>query len=206
MSRPPRAFRSPCVSSTSADHPHPQRENTMAFGMPTLGPRFWLRVSMPSPDACWEWSGTRNEHGYGVIRVGRRNWRTHRVMWAIVNGEDVLPPEMKLLHRCDNPPCCNPAHLRTGTQADNVADMHSKGRRTYYRKHGPRPAPRKGGRFKNATHCLHGHEFTPENTILVPDAREATGTFRACRICRKRNSTLAAAKRKAARAARKREV
>ena len=53
--------------------------------------------------------------------------RAHRVAWVLYRGK--IPRGKKVLHRCDNPPCCNPEHLFLGTQADNVADMVTKGRR-----------------------------------------------------------------------------
>ena len=39
-----------------------------------------------------------------------------------------IPPGEVVRHRCDNPPCVNPAHLAIGTQADNVADAISRDR------------------------------------------------------------------------------
>lgn len=80
---------------------------------------------------CLEWPYNIERHGYGVISVANGidapyNVRVHREAYRIANGQ--LDDEIKVLHRCDNPPCFRPAHLFTGTQADNLADMYRKGR------------------------------------------------------------------------------
>lgn len=82
-----------------------------------------------TPDSCWTWTGRTNRDGYGEI--GGRQLTTpmvHRIVWRLVNGS--IPASMKVLHRCDNPPCCRPDHLFLGTTQENVADMVSKGRQS----------------------------------------------------------------------------
>ena len=56
------------------------------------------------------------------------------------------------------------------------------------------------GRFSHATHCVHGHEFTPENTRLSRNPRVRSGVERVCLTCRREHNRKQAARRKAARA------
>jgi hypothetical protein len=81
---------------------------------------------------CWNWQLGRDRVGYGRVKVqmgARESFRTtsaHRYAYELWVGP--IPDGMNVLHRCDNPPCCNPGHLFLGTQRDNMADMHNKGR------------------------------------------------------------------------------
>jgi hypothetical protein len=79
---------------------------------------------------CLEWTGNRTVPegvgSYGLVRFRGRQWKAHRVAWTLARGE--VPPGLCVLHKCDNPPCCNPDHLFLGTYGDNVRDAHRKGR------------------------------------------------------------------------------
>ena len=87
--------------------------------------RFWSRVERRGPDDCWLWHGALNESGYGVGWTGERTRLAHRIAWFLTHGEW---PSDCLCHACDNPRCCNPAHVFEGSRADNLADMRAKGR------------------------------------------------------------------------------
>lgn len=77
---------------------------------------------------CVEWTGARNETGYGVTMIAgtRRTILTHRLALR-ARGIDVAGKVVRHLV-CDNPPCINPDHLAVGTHADNVGDKVRKGR------------------------------------------------------------------------------
>ena len=85
---------------------------------------------------CWEWVGALDDNGYGRFYV-RKNHSPHasRVAWELCFGP--IPGKLFVCHRCDNPPCVNPAHLFLGTRQDNILDCVRKGRhRQPYTQHG----------------------------------------------------------------------
>lgn len=90
---------------------------------------FWARVNIGSGEECWEWQGGKYHFGHGATTLRGRPAKAHRVAWELSRGP--LPAGAYLLHKCDNPPCCNPAHLFVGTQADNMADMVKKKRHSH---------------------------------------------------------------------------
>ena len=92
--------------------------------------RFWASVDRRMDAECWPWTGAKNHGGYGHLKVwvgAEHSERiATRVMWTLTHGP--IPDGLFVLHRCDNPPCVNPAHLFLGTNDDNMRDAFVKHR------------------------------------------------------------------------------
>lgn len=100
--------------------------------------RLWSRIDKSGgPDACWPWTGATNR-GYGVLGIGSRKdnskrlIKAHRLVYELEVGPLIVRADRAeyygavIMHTCDNPRCCNPAHLRCGTQEDNMLDRAEK--------------------------------------------------------------------------------
>jgi len=100
--------------------------------------RFWAKVAKGA--GCWEWQGGRVSEGYGLLFERRETAESgkrrqvfeyaHRISWELHYGP--IPAGKDVLHKCDEPPCCNPQHLFLGDATDNALDMCSKGRHRNY--------------------------------------------------------------------------
>jgi hypothetical protein len=87
---------------------------------------FWLNVaSTDDEDACWPWTGYEEE-GYGRFFWDGRMVGAHELALTFATGER-RAQGLDTCHRCNNPICCNPHHLRFDTRRGNVADMLAAG-------------------------------------------------------------------------------
>lgn len=87
-------------------------------------------TSVRTESDCIEWTGSKNQLGYGMVYFeapwGRTCTTAHRKYWELTKGE--IPAGMQVNHRCDNRACINPNHMFLGTQTDNIRDMMAKRR------------------------------------------------------------------------------
>lgn len=115
---------------------------------------FKTRV-LVTDEGCWEWQRYRHRGLYGQLNLGQYKGAAHRYSYMVHIGP--IPAGLTVDHLCFNPPCVNPDHLRLLTHADNAANQ-----RDAYK-----------------THCIRGHEYTPENTYL----RTGGNGKRECKTC-----------------------
>lgn len=130
----------------------------------SLRERFFTKT-VQADGGCWEWTGAKIPNGYGVIGVAGRNQPAHRVAYEIFVGP--IPDGMSIDDLCRNRACVSAEHLEPlepVTTRENVLRGI-------------------GLTAQNAvkTHCLRGHEFTPENTYWI---KNPSGPGRECRTCK----------------------
>ena len=127
-----------------------------------------LRRTVIDDNGCWVFQGAKS-HGYGRIAVRLaeykgRWWHLHRAVYTVMVSP--VPDELVIDHLCRNRACCNPAHLEPVTNWENL---------------------RRGAGWvavnASKTHCVNGHEYTPENTRIRQSAGRAP--YRTCKECKR---------------------
>lgn len=114
----------------STKYAPPERTETGIKKIPVLTQelvdRFWSKINHTGNiDECWEWQAGASA-GYGHFNIGETEYIATRISYNLHYKKD--PLELCVLHKCDNPKCCNPHHLFLGTKAENMKDMADKGR------------------------------------------------------------------------------
>lgn len=88
--------------------------------------KFWSQVRVGTPDECWPFLGSTNGIGYGRLRWFDGLDMAHRVAYRLMVGP--LDAHTLVRHTCDNPPCCNPDHLKPGDAKKNMEDARRRNR------------------------------------------------------------------------------
>lgn len=126
---------------------------------PDLEESFWAKVQ--KTETCWIWVGYVHHNGYGAFKHRGRRRPASVWAWMLRHGREV-PTGLEIDHLCRNTVCVNPDHLEA------VMPIVNKLRSASFAAVNARK-----------THCIHGHEFTPENTIRREGRRR-------CRTCANR--------------------
>lgn len=89
---------------------------------------FWSKVAFTAnPNLCWEWQSSKRPSGHGFFSVKKGTYyAASRISYYLSYKKHI--DDLVICHKCDNPKCCNPSHLFSGTQLDNMRDKVNKGR------------------------------------------------------------------------------
>lgn len=80
------------------------------------------RWTMETACGCWVWVGRVLNTGYAQLKLGTRLYMAHRAAWAVTHDGACPGGEWTVDHTCHIRLCCNPAHLRIVTRAENWAE------------------------------------------------------------------------------------
>jgi hypothetical protein len=133
--------------------------------------RIWSRLDRSG--RCWLWRGTRTLAGYGQVQICNQRLYLHRLVYEWVRGE--IPEGHVIMHTCDTPACVNPAHLRVGTQSDNMQDAAQKGRMNNW--------------MRDRVACKNGHPFEGRNVAIHYEGKYRIRRCRTCARVRMRERT-----------------
>jgi len=96
----------------------------------SLHDRFWEKVDARGPKECWPWLAGIHHKGYGAFQTSKGQTPAQRIAWELGNGR-AMRDDAFGCHTCDQPLCCNPAHIWEGSNSENLADCARKGRLGY---------------------------------------------------------------------------
>lgn len=112
--------------------------------------RIFNKIIVNESTKCWEWIGSKDQSGYGLLWYKGRTERIHRVLYAFfvnpIPRETITIRKQSIDHLCRNHSCCNPEHLELVTQKEN----------------GLRGVGLKAINAKK-THCKYGHPYPSYN-------------------------------------------
>lgn len=74
------------------------------------------RVSISS-DGCWEWQGSKDGNGYGILNIDGQRKYPHRLTYQLLVGP--IGKWQEIDHLCRNRGCINPNHLEAVTSREN---------------------------------------------------------------------------------------
>lgn len=133
---------------------------------------FWSCVEVGGERDCWPWAAGRTDAGYGTFYYFGKTQGAHRIAWSLYHSRSP-GPRIVIRHGCDNPPCCNPAHLYDGTQGDNNRDIARRARNRRYDPLAIARALAKGASFQDLVDIFGMHSDTAKQYV----AEGAEGTL-----------------------------